>query len=105
MRKKLLTFGFFAALAEGIYIFLVALLMKNANNLFGNNPGVLPIIAFLMLFVLSAAISGALIFGKPVLLYLDGKRKEALELFIFTLGWILIFMIVILAAVAITKAP
>lgn len=100
MQKKLIGQGFLLALGEGIYIFLVALVMKNANHLFGNNPGVLPIIAFLMLFVVSATISGALILGKPILLYLEGKKREALELFGFTVGWILIFLVVLLLIIA-----
>jgi len=99
MRKKLVTFGFLSALGEGVYIFLVALVMRNANKLFGNNPGVLPIIVFLMLFVLSAAISGALILGKPTLLYLEGKKREALELFGLTLGWMFVFLLILLIAI------
>lgn len=37
-------------------------------------------IAFLLLLVTSASITGYLIFGKPVQLYIDGKKKEALSL-------------------------
>jgi len=99
MRKKLIGQSFFFALGEGIYVFLVALVMKNANHLFGNNPSVLPIIAFLLLFVVSATISGALILGKPILLYLEGKKKEALELFGFIVGWILVFLVILMATI------
>ena len=60
----------------------------------------MPIIAILMLFVFSAAISGALIIGKPALLYLEGKKREALELFAFTLGWILVFLVILLITLA-----
>lgn len=42
-------------------------------------------IAFLLLLVTSAAITGYLIFGKPVQLYIDGKKKEALTLLKSTL--------------------
>ncbi len=101
MRKKLIIYALGCALGEAGYILLVALLIRNANKIFGSNPGILGIIAFLLLFVLSAAVSGALILGKPFLLYLEGKKKEALELFGFTLGWIIIFMIILLASVAI----
>lgn len=103
MRKKIISHSFFFALGETIYIFFVALVMKNANQLFGNNPGVLPIITFLLLFVLSAAISGALILGKPTLLYLEGRKKEALDFFGFTLGWMLVFMAVMMVIVSLIK--
>jgi hypothetical protein len=101
MRKKLVTFALGCAAGEAIYISLVASLMLNANKIFGNNPGVLGIVTFLMLFVFSAAVSGALILGKPILLYLDGKKKDALELFGFTLGWLFIFMVVLLLFITI----
>ena len=103
MRKKLIGLSFFFALGEGIYIFLVALVMRNANQLFGNQPGILPIIAFLILFVLSAAVSGALILGKPTLLYLEGKKREALTFFGFTLGWMFVFFLILMTAITILR--
>jgi hypothetical protein len=100
MGKKLIIYALGCALGEAGYILLVAFLMKNANNIFGNTPGILGIIAFLMLFVLSAAVSGALVLGKPVLLYLEGKKKEALELFGLILGWLFIIMIILFLSLA-----
>jgi hypothetical protein len=100
MKNKLLGKGFLLALGEAVYILLVGMLMLNGNQLFGNKPQVLSFIAFLLLFVVSAAVSGALILGKPVLLYLDGKKKEALELFGFTLSWLLLFTVISLLALA-----
>lgn len=100
MRKKLVSQSFFFALGEGVYIFLVALLMRSAADLVPKDPSVLGPVLFLMLFVFSAAVSGALILGKPVLLYMEGKRREALEFFGFTMGWLFVFMIVVLAIVA-----
>jgi hypothetical protein len=40
----------------------------------------------LILFVFSAAFTAAMILGRPILWYLDGKKKEAVSLFIWTLG-------------------
>lgn len=39
-------------------------------------------ITMLMLFVCSAAITGFLVFGKPAMLYLDGKKQDAIQLLI-----------------------
>ncbi len=100
MRKKFLVQGFLFAFGEGVYISLVAFFMMNGENIFGKMPSIWGFVTILMLFVISAAVSGALILGKPVLLYLDGKKKEALELFGFTLGWLLIFLVVLLVAIA-----
>ena len=48
-------------------------------------------VLFLMLFVLSAGVTGALVLGRPVLKYLDGDRKGAIYLFCATLGWLFVF--------------
>ena len=96
MTKKLVKLAFFSALGEAVYILLIALFVINSGKLEGNKPGVLPIIAFLLLFVFSASLSGALVLGKPILLYLDGKRKEGIYLFGLTLGWLMLFLAVAL---------
>jgi len=95
MQKQLIKLGFFLALGEAAYIGLVALLMSSAERFFGNTPDnkILAPITFLLLLVLSAAVSGALILGKPVLLYLEGKKEEAVALFGFTLFWLFIFFL------------
>jgi len=43
-------------------------------------------IVMLSLFVFSAALTGTLIFGRPILWYLDGKKSEAISLFAYTLA-------------------
>jgi hypothetical protein len=59
-----------------------------------NNIVLIPIIMLLLL-VLSASICGFLIFGRPILLYFDGKKKQALSLLGYTLGFL--FLIVLAA--------
>lgn len=100
MLKKSISRSFFLALGEGAYIFLIALLFQNGDKIFGNKPGILGFITLLLLLVVSVAVSGALILGKPVLLYMEGKKREAVELFLFTLGWLFVFLTAVLAIVA-----
>lgn len=102
MPKKIIRQAFLLALGEGIYIALVATLMFTVGKLFGDkpDPAIVAPIAFLLLLVISAAISGALILGKPLMLYLDGKKKEALQLFGFTLAWLVVFLIVAFGIIA-----
>jgi hypothetical protein len=52
----------------------------------GQAKTVLVPIAMLMLLVFSAALVGALIFGRPVLWYLDGRKQESLSLLTATLA-------------------
>lgn len=105
MPKKLITQSFLLALGEGIYISLVALLMSIVGKLFGSkpDPSIIAPIAFLLLFVISASISGALILGKPSMLFLDGKKKEALQLFGSTIAWLVLFLIVAFIIVAVRQ--
>lgn len=102
MPKKIIQQAFLFALGEGIYIALVATLMFTVGKLFGDkpDPAIVAPIAFLLLFVISAAISGALILGKPLMLYLDGKKKEAIQFFAATLGWLILFLIVAFVIIA-----
>jgi len=57
-------------------------------------------VAFLLLFVLSAAVVGALVLGKPALLYLDGEKKEALRTFFYTLGFLLLAVAIVVVYLA-----
>lgn len=102
MDKKIVKLAFLLALGEAAYITLVALFMFTVGKLFGDKPDpeIIAPIAFLLLFVISAAISGALILGRPLMLYLDGQKKQALRLFGCILGWLVIFLIIAFIIVA-----
>ncbi|OGI42631.1 MAG: hypothetical protein A2593_00970 [Candidatus Moranbacteria bacterium RIFOXYD1_FULL_44_9] len=105
MQKQLIKLAFFLALGEAMYIGLVALLMGSAERVFSNTPDnkILAPITFLLLFVLSAAVSGALVLGKPVLMYVEGKKKEALELFGFILFWLFIFFVLMVISLVVFR--
>ncbi len=50
-------------------------------------PSVFIPIFMLMLFVFSATITGTLMLGRPILWYVEGKKKEAVQLFGYTIGF------------------
>ena len=50
--------------------------------------------AMLLLLVFSAAVTGSLIFGRPILWYLDGKKRDALSLLIYILGFLFAIMVI-----------
>jgi hypothetical protein len=54
----------------------------------------------LLLFVCSAAITSFLVFGKPVMLYIDGQKKEAVTMLGYTLGIMVLITIVLFATLA-----
>ena len=79
-----------------VYCGLIAYLMINGEELFGKANSIFGVVAFLMLFVLSAAIVGSLVLGRPIIYYLDGKKKESIFLLIYTIVVLFLFTAVIL---------
>ena len=75
----------------------------NGQRIFGRAVSFLVPFAILLLFVISATIVGTLVLGRPALLYLDGKKTEALKFFGYTVGWLIVFTIVVLAALAVSR--
>lgn len=79
--------GFINALSILIYIAVVATIVQNGDRIFGEMTSFIGPIAFLLLFTLSAIVVGGLVLGKPLMLYIDGRKKEAVALFLTTSAW------------------
>ena len=79
-----------------VYITCVSAFLSNANKIFGNEEHkfVIPIFMLLLL-IISASITGLLVLGKPVSLYLDGQKKEAWTFLLYTLGWLAVFLVAV----------
>lgn len=96
MKNTILKHAALNALATALYVILVASFLFYAPKTIVPGPDtVLVPIVMLLLFVFSAALTGVLVFGRPILWYVDGKKKEALSLLAATL---LIFLIITLGA-------
>ncbi|MDO8561652.1 MAG: hypothetical protein Q7S05_02375 [bacterium] len=74
-----------ALLASG-YITLVSSALYWGPQYIGRIDSVFAPIAFLSLFVLSAAVMGFLFFFQPIQMYLEAEKKEAVNLFLKTLA-------------------
>jgi hypothetical protein len=96
MEKKLIISSLRNALGTAVYVALVALIILNGQKIFGTMRNIIGPIAFLLLFVTSAAITGFLVLGQPVMLYIDNKRQEAVRLFLLTVAWLFLFIIITL---------
>lgn len=81
-----------------IYVMAVATFMQNSEKLFGTvalgKEFVIPIF-MLMLFLISATITSFLVLGKPIMLYADGMKKEAVHLLFYTIAWLILFLLAI----------
>lgn len=94
--NKIIKNAFIDALGTVIYIIIVASFMFFLQEDVAKEPDtVLAPIAMLLLFVFSAALTGTLVFGRPILWYMDGKKKEAISLISYTLGILLIITILV----------
>lgn len=93
--KNLIVRGALDAVGVFIYTAAVAWLMFNGQKIFGKAETFWMPVALLLLFVLSAAITGLLVLGKPIVLYLNGSKKEAVRLLLYTLASLCIIMIIV----------
>ena len=92
--------GLLSASGVFIYILGVSWVLFNAKTIFGGEEpkGFVAPIFMLLLFVVSATITGLLVLGKPIYLYFEGKKKEAFTLLIATLAWLILFLFIVAVA-------
>ena len=74
MRIKFLFQSLGHAVAVFSYVAGVAWLMFNTRHFPEGAPTILVPIGMLLLFILSASITGTLVLGKPIILYLSGAN-------------------------------
>ncbi len=79
------------ALGTVAYICLVVLGIFNAEKFLGEKETILVPMMMLMLFVLSATITSSLVLGRPLMMYLNGQKVEAVKLFLYTVGWLALY--------------
>jgi len=86
--------SFYNALATLVYVVLVVSVISNAERIFKNESEFFIPIAMLMLFVTSATIVGTLVLGRPLALYLDNKKTEAVKFLFETVGYLIMFTVI-----------
>ncbi len=80
-------------LAVFAYIVFIVWFLNNISLWFGEDDrGILAPVLILSIFVISALITSGLVLGKPIVLYLDGKKREAIHMIFYT-GLTLFFII------------
>ncbi len=86
--------AFIDSVGTAAYVILVVAFIFSLQGFQGSKETILIPMAMLLLFVCSAAITGFLVFGKPAMLYIDGKKREAVSLLGYTLGMLVLITIV-----------
>ena len=87
--NKIIKRAFIDSVGTAAYIILVVSFIFSLQIFASKQDNIIIPIAMLLLFVFSAALTGSLVFGKPIMMYLDGKKKEAVSLVAYTLGILL----------------
>ena len=105
MSKKILGWALVNALGTMLYITFVVGIMSNAEMIFGQMDHWVGTVAFLLLFVLSAAVTGGLVIGRPIWWYLEGNKKEAVKLFVGTVAWLAVFFSAIILSLMLWSKP
>lgn len=83
-----------------LYITSVAWFLFNGEKIFGATRSFLIPLFMLLLFVISASVTGLLVLGKPAHLYLNGSKQEAFVLLFSTLAWLVLFAVLVAAVMA-----
>lgn len=86
------------ALSASVYIILVVSVMNFIMKTQGDKPdtAIAPIV-FLSLLTLSVAVMATIFFYQPLQLFIEGKKKQAVTLFVQTVGVFAAFTAVVLA--------
>jgi hypothetical protein len=85
------------------YVTTVGLFITYASRLFGQKDTALTPVAVLMLLVFSAALMAILVFGQPLMWYIDGKKKQALALLAYTMVSLFGLLVLTFAALLLVR--
>lgn len=97
--NELAKWGIGAGIAEILYVFLVVLFFMYVPNLIPQADSILMPLFMLLLFVLSAGISGLLVFGRPAYLFLQKQYTPAIWTLLSTLLTIFIGAVIVLVVI------
>lgn len=86
-----------------VYVTFVATIMQNGSAWFGKEDTIFTVITVLLLACISAATVGSLVFGYPVIMFLNGKKKEGVTMAMTTIGWLVVELLVVLTIMFIVQ--
>ena len=104
--KRIALLGLLQALGTGLYAALVVTVIFIIGSIVEEGiddrslTQILAPIAFLMSFIVSACISGAMVLGYPIALALNQRVREAFMLVAATVGWLVLMLIGVVIVIA-----
>lgn len=101
--KKEIKLGLIQAIGVTVYCGLVGFVMYNGNDIFGKMDSILGPITVLVMLSVSALICGLLVFKKPYELFFDGKKKEALNVVVYTAVSLFTILLILFGVMFVVK--
>lgn len=95
--------GLLQAVGVALYCTTIGTIMQNGNKFFGQADTFITPIAVLTMLCVSVLICALIVFKKPYELFFEGKKKEALDVVIYTAISLFIFLLILFVAMAIIK--
>ncbi len=97
--SKLVVYALVNSLGVFIYVSGLAWFLFNAERIFGKQePNFWVPVAMLLIFIVSAVITGSLVLGRPAFLYLKDLKAESIKLLVYTIIFLFIFASLVLAS-------
>ncbi len=87
--------GFLNAFGVFIYVSVIGWFISNGEAIFGPEESAFVPVFMLLLLVISAAVTGLLVFGRPALWYMNDRKKEAIDLLFVTITWLTGFLVLV----------
>ncbi len=84
-----------SAVGVTAYVALLVLFMNNGQRILGPQPGVLMGMLMLLVFIISACVTGSLVLLRPALWYVDGKKRDALRLLAYTVVALVVVALIV----------
>jgi len=103
MNKTLLVKTFRNTALAAVYVFLVSQIMQHGDKWFGNMNNTVGPFVFLLLFSFSVAVMAGLVFGLSVVLFMDDKKREAIEAAIYSVGWLGVYIVLSMLGIIIFR--
>jgi len=106
MKNNLITRALLNSLGVLVYVLAISWFLFNGQKIFnqaGKADSFLAPAVMLILLVISATITGMLVLGKPILLYLEDKKIEAIKMLSYTVGWLAVIAMIILGSLILLK--
>lgn len=95
-KQKIWLWSLVDAVGVFAYVMLVVLVMSNVERIFGQMENFWGPVTFLLLFVFSALVCGLLVFGRPIYLWFDNAKKEAVKMLLLTVANLFVILLVAL---------